>query len=673
MSGIEKIKNEIEGLKEQIRHHDHRYYVLNHPEISDREYDRLIRHLAQLETVHPELASADSPTQRVSGQPLEGFKQLSHKVPMLSLDNAYSFEEVKAWEQRVIKGLGPDQQPEYVTELKFDGTSASFTYQDGSFVFGASRGDGQTGDDITANLKTIRSVALRLISSPEHPLPQTLEVRGEVYMERKDFAKLNQQRQKNNEPLFVNPRNAAAGSLKLLDPKITASRRLKCYIHSFGLLERGKQFASHWEFVQTAQAWGLRVSPDSKLCKDLDQVIAECKRWQEKRDRLPYEVDGLVIKVNSLAQQRRLGQTLKSPRWALAYKFPAQQATTTIRQIKVQVGRTGVLTPVAILKPVQCGGVTISRATLHNFDEIARLDARVGDRVVIERAGEVIPKIIQTIKSVRKGEQKAPRAPLHCPICQSKIVKEKEAEVAYRCPNSICPAQLEKGLIHFASRGAMDIEGMGQSVVEQLVQQKLVRDVAEIYSLNKDKLLRLELFADKKAENLLQAIEKSKQQDLARLLYALGIRHVGEKAAFVLANKFGRIDQLAQAVEEELRDIPEVGPVVAASIVDFFKNPQAKEVLVKLKQAKLTMIQPKSKTASLPLAGRTFVFTGELQSFTRNQAQRLVQELGGSFSSAVSQNTDFLVAGARSGSKYKKAQQLHVKVINESEFKRMIK
>ncbi|MFC1630990.1 NAD-dependent DNA ligase LigA [Candidatus Omnitrophota bacterium] len=673
MSGIEKIKKEIEGLKEQIRHHDHRYYVLNHPEISDREYDRLIRHLAQLETRHPELASADSPTQRVSGQPLEGFKQLSHKVPMLSLDNAYSFEEVKAWEQRVIKGLGPDQQPEYVTELKFDGTSASFTYQDGSFVFGASRGDGQTGDDITANLKTIRSVALRLISSPEHPLPQTLEVRGEVYMERKDFAKLNQQRQKNNEPLFVNPRNAAAGSLKLLDPKITASRRLKCYIHSFGLLERGKQFASHWEFVQTAQAWGLRVSPDSKLCKDLDQVIAECKRWQEKRDRLPYEVDGLVIKVNSLAQQRRLGQTLKSPRWALAYKFPAQQATTTIRQIKVQVGRTGVLTPVAILKPVQCGGVTISRATLHNFDEIARLDARVGDRVVIERAGEVIPKIIQTIKSVRKGEQKPPRAPLHCPICQSKIVKEKEAEVAYRCPNSICPAQLEKGLIHFASRGAMDIEGMGQSVVEQLVQQKLVRDVAGIYSLNKDKLLRLELFAEKKAENLLQAIEKSKQQDLARLLYALGIRHVGEKAAFVLANKFGRIDQLAQAVEEELRDIPEVGPVVAASIADFFKNPQAKEVLVKLKQAKLTMIQPKSKTASLALAGRTFVFTGELQSFTRNQAQRLVQELGGSFSSAVSQNTDFLVTGARSGSKYKKAKQLHVKVINESEFKRMIK
>ncbi|MBU3933541.1 MAG: NAD-dependent DNA ligase LigA, partial [Candidatus Omnitrophica bacterium] len=403
---LDKTKKEIEELRQQIRHHDYRYYVLNQPEVSDSEYDKLMKQLENLEEKHPQLKTPDSPTQRVSGVPLKEFKQVKHRLPILSLDNAYSFDEVKEWAQRVRKILGRKEKVGYVTELKFDGVSATFLYKEGKFILGATRGDGQTGDDITPNLKTIRSAALRLISGKEYSFPQTLEVRGEVYMDRKDFEWLNEERKKEGEDLFVNPRNATAGSLKLLDAGIAAARKLKNFIHSFALLEKGKKFSTHWEFLRAAKSWGLRVNPYNKLCKDIDEVIAECERWQKRRESLPYDIDGMVIKVNRLAQQKRLGSTLKSPRWALAYKFPAQQETTIIEKIEVQVGRTGVLTPVAILQPVKCGGVTISRATLHNFDEISRLGVHIGDRVIIERAGEVIPKIVKVVKSARKGKKK---------------------------------------------------------------------------------------------------------------------------------------------------------------------------------------------------------------------------------------------------------------------------
>lgn len=669
----EKARRDVEKLKAQIRHHEYRYYVLNQPEISDSEYDRLMRRLKDLEGKYPQLRSPDSPTQRVGGEPLKEFKQVKHRLPMLSLDNAYSFEEVKDWAQRVRRGLGAREKVEYVTELKFDGISASFTYKRGKFVLGASRGDGQNGDDISANIRTVRTLALQLISDTKNPLPQILEVRGEIYMERKDFEKLNKRRKGQNEPLFANPRNAAAGSLKLLDPKITATRKLKNFIHSFAVLEKGKTFSTHWEFLQTAKGWGLRVNPYTCLCKDIDQVTAECEKWQKKRESLPYDIDGMVIKVNGLKQQERLGVTLKSPRWAVAYKFPAQQVTTILKDIKVQVGRTGVLTPVAILKPVECAGVTISRATLHNFDEIKRLDARIDDRVIVERAGEVIPKIVKAVKTVRRGKQEPFRIPLRCPVCGGKVVKEKEEEVAYRCPNLLCPAQLERGLIHFASRTAMDIEGMGKALVEQLVAKKLVRDFADIYTLTKQQLLTLDLFAEKKAEGLLTAIEKSKQQPLSRLLFALGIHHVGEKAALCLANRFGNIDKLIQATQEQLQAISEAGPIMAAAVVDFFKTHAAKQLIGKLKAAKVNMFQSTTRKGLQPLAGKAFVFTGELQEFSRSEAQRLVQELGGNYSSSVSKNVDFVVAGESPGSKYRRAKKINIKIINEAEFKRMIK
>ncbi|MBN3039265.1 MAG: NAD-dependent DNA ligase LigA [Candidatus Omnitrophica bacterium] len=674
MKQISKTKKEVEELREKIRHHDYCYYVLDQPEISDSEYDKLMRRLKSLESVHPELLTPDSPTQRVSGQPIKEFKSVRHRLPMLSLDNAYSYAELHDWVERVRKGLGQGEKIEYITELKFDGTSASFTYRDGRFILGATRGDGQIGDDITANLRTLPTVALRLISSAKYPVPKFLEVRGEVYMEHNDFQRLNREKQKKGEPLFVNPRNAAAGSLKLLDPKITAQRKLRHFIHSFGSLEKGKKISTHWEFIQSAREWGLRLNPHSRLCKNIDEVINECQKWQERRKTLAYDIDGMVIKINYIRQQQKLGHTLKSPRWAIAYKFPAEQATTVLQDIRVQVGRTGVLTPVAILKPVECGGVTISRATLHNFDEIKRLGVRVGDRVVVERAGDVIPKIIKAIEGVRTGRERIFHIPARCPDCGGKIVKEKEEEVAYRCTNPLCPIQLEKELVHFASRQAMDIEGMGKSVVEQLVRRGMVKNIADIYNaLNKEKLLQLDLFAEKKAENLLKAIEKSKDRPLSRLLFALGIRHVGEKAAYVLASRFGNIDDLAKAKQDDLQNIAEVGPIMAEAIVEFFSSLQAKKLVESLKKAGLNLREEMAGATAWSLTGKTFVFTGELEGYSRTQAQRLVQERGGNYSSAVSKNTDFIVIGKNPGSKYEKAKKLNVKIIKEKDFKKMVK
>ncbi|MCM8771201.1 MAG: NAD-dependent DNA ligase LigA [Candidatus Omnitrophica bacterium] len=663
-----QIKKKIEALRTQIRHHDYMYYVLSQPEISDREYDELMRKLKELEEQYPEFVTADSPTQRVGGEVLEGFKTVKHRLGMFSLDNTYNFDELKDWDGRVRKGLGSGAKIEYVTELKIDGVSLNLTYEKGLLIIGATRGDGTTGEDVTNNVKTVRAIPLKLMAGNA---PDLIEVRGEVYLDKEELEKINKQRQKEGEALFANPRNAASGSLKLLDPKLVAQRRLKFFAHSLGAF-KGKEIKSQWEYLMTIREWGLPVNPHSKLCKNLDEVIDYCKDWQDKREKLAYEIDGIVVKVNSLAQQKELGFTLKSPRWAVAYKYPAHQATTQVLQINVQVGRTGVITPVAELKPVECGGVTIKHATLHNFDEIKRLGLKIGDRVILERAGEVIPKIVKVVESVRTGKEKELQIPRVCPVCGGKITKEKEEEVAYRCINPSCPAQLERGLIHFASRAAMDIEGMGESVVKQLVGKGMVSDFADIYALKKEDLLKLDLFKEKKAENLLSAIEKSKRQSLSRLIYALGIRHVGEKAAFVLAQKFKTLDNLMQAKKEDFDGIYEVGEVMSQSIEDFFKQENTKKLIRKLKEAGVNTEEQEVRVKKTALTDKSVVFTGELKGFTRSQAEQLVRQMGGMTSSSVSKNTDFVVVGENPGAKYEKAKKLGIKIIDEKEFSRLI-
>ncbi len=661
-----EIKKEIDRLRDQIRRHDYLYYVLSQPEVSDKEYDDLMRKLKDLEDKYPQFKTKDSPTVRVSGGILEGFKAARHRQKMFSLDNTYSYDELWEWDERVRKGLKNGERIEYVAELKIDGVSANITYEKGILCIGATRGDGESGEDVTQNIKTIRAIPLALLGKDA---PDFIEIRGEVYMERRDFGILNKEREDAGEVLFANPRNATSGSLKLLDAGLVSKRRLNFFAHSLGEY-KGISILTQWDFLNKLKDWGMRINPYSKLCKNLDEVIEYCESWHKKKEKLTYDIDGIVIKVNSLSQQKNLGFTLKSPRWAVAYKYPAEQATTEVLEIIPQVGRTGVITPVAKLKPVACAGVIIKHATLHNFDEIKRLNVKEGDRVLIERAGEVIPKIIKVVQD--KGKH-AFVIPKNCPVCKGKVIKEKEEDVAYRCINPSCPAQLERGLVHFASRDAMDIEGMGEAVVEQLVRKGMVKDFADVYFLKKDGLLKLELFKDKKAQNLLNAIEKSKKQPLSRLLYGLGIRHVGEKAAYVLAQKFASLDNLIKAKKEELDDIYEVGSVMAESIVDFFSQEGTKELLKKLKEAGLNMeerIAPARKSA---LTGKTLVFTGELKDYSRSEAERLVRQYGGNASSSVSKNTDLVVAGENPGSKYDTAKKLGVKIINEDEFTEMIK
>lgn len=663
-----EIKREIEGLREQIRQYDYRYYVLAQPEVSDKEYDDLMSRLKGLEEKYPQFKTDDSPTQRVAGGILPGFKTVKHKQKMFSLDNTYSFDELRSWAERVSKGL--DRRAiEYVVELKIDGLSANLAYSKAKLIVGATRGDGEVGEDVTENIKTIRSIPLVMLGKD---IPDYIEVRGEVYIEKKDLGLLNKEREKNNETLFANPRNAAAGSLKQLDTAITVKRKLKFFAHSLGEI-RGIALGTQWEFLAGLRQWAIAVNPYSMLCKDLDEVMDYCKTWQEKRDKLAYEIDGVVVKVNSLDQQRKLGWTLKSPRWAVAYKFPAHQATTQVLKINVGVGRTGVITPVAELEPVVCAGVTIRHATLHNFDEIKRLDIREGDRVIIERAGEVIPKVIKVIESVRTGREKEFNIPQYCPECNSKITKEHQQDVAYRCINPSCPAQFQQGLRHFVSRGALDIEGMGQAVIEQLAAKKLVGDFADIYFLKKEDLLKLDLFKDKKADNLLKAIEKSKQRALSRLIYGLGIRHIGEKAAYVLAQKFRTIDDLMQANPEDFDSIYEIGLVMAQSIVEFFQQDSARQVIAKLKKAGLNLAEISGAANKKDLLGKVFVFTGELAGFSRTEAERLVRQAGGTASSSVSKNTDFVVSGNNSGSKYDKAKKLGIRIIDEKEFKELLR
>jgi DNA ligase (NAD+) len=657
---MKDIKKQIEGLRTRIRHHDYQYYILSQPEISDKEYDDLMRALLVLEEQHPKYRTQDSPTVRIGGGVLEGFKTFRHKQKMFSLDNTYSFDELKDWTERVHKGLG-SLKVEYVVELKIDGLSANITYEKSKLIVGATRGDGETGEDVTKNIKTIRAIPLVLLGSN---IPDLIEIRGEVYMERKDLVILNETREKNGEELFANPRNAAAGSLKLLDTTLVAKRRLNFFAHSLGEY-RGVTISSQWEFLEKLKEWGVRTNPYIRFCKTLEEVIDYCKIWQEKREKLTYEIDGIVVKINSLVQQSRLGFTHKSPRWAVAYKFPAQQATTEVLDIKVNVGRTGVITPTVELKPVECAGVIIRHATLHNFDEIKRLHIKNGDRVLIERAGEVIPKVVKVVESLGKKPFQPPKT---CPACKGKVVKAKEEDVAYRCINPSCPAQLERGLLHFASRQAMDIAGMGEAVVSQLVRKGLVRDFVDIYFLKKEDFLKLELFKHKKSENILEAIEKSKQKSLSRFIYGLGIRHVGEKSAYVLAEKFKTLDNIMKAELEDFDAIYEVGSVIAESIVDFFQQENTHRLIKKLREAGLSLEEKVISVKKSALTGKTVVFTGELKNFSRHQAEAFLRKYGGNAVSSVNRNTDFVVSGENPGSKYDKAKKLGVKIINEKEF-----
>ena len=677
-SKLAKARAEAEALRRDIRYYDYRYYALDDPEIPDAEYDKLYRKLKDLEEKYPEIVTPYSPTQRVSGTASSSFKPVQHDPPMLSLDNTYNAEEIREWAKRVGKGLKGEPCP-FMVEPKIDGLSLSLVYTDGSLKTAATRGDGETGEDVTANARTIQGLPHKILGNPPKPTaPKLIEIRGEVYITKKDFKKLNEEQKKKGEEPFANPRNAAAGSLRQKDPKITQQRKLRFLAHSFGKIESGFgpiPLTSQSGFLKICDMFKIPFFPkQTKRCNNIEEVIEFYNQQKDKIRELPYEVDGLVVKVDSIEQRRLLGQTAKSPRWAVAFKYPAPQVTTRVKNVIFSVGRTGVVTPVADLEPVPCGGVTISSASLHNFDEIGRLGLKVGDQVIVERAGEVIPKVVKVVSSVRTGIEKDIHIPKVCPVCKQPVVKEVEEDVAYRCVNPSCPAQIKRSLLHFASRDAMDIEGFGDAAVEQLVDGKKIRNFADIYSLKKEDLLQLELFADKKADNLLQNIEKSKSKPFSKLLYGLGIRHVGEKMARVLAKRFKSIEALQNASLETLQGIPDVGPIVTGSIRQFFGQTSVHSLLQKLKKAGLTMEEPDEQAGHpTPLAGKTLVLTGELENFSRSEAEGKVRELGGETSSSVSKKTSFVVAGSAAGSKLKKAKKLGIPILSEGEFLKLLR
>lgn len=666
----DEVREQIERLREEIRHHDRLYYVENKPEISDQQYDALLKKLEKLEKENPRFITPESPTQRVAGEPVGGFAVVEHKARMLSMDNTYNHGELREFDARVKKNLGGERY-EYVVELKIDGVSVALTYERGKLIRGATRGDGFKGDDITVNLKTIRSIPLRLEVSSAVDVPNFMEVRGEVYMRHESFEKINKEKEKAGEELFANPRNAAAGSLKLLDPRLVAKRGLDIFMHSFGYAE-GAVFKSQHELLKKLKEMGFRVNPNYKRCEDIDEALKFCDVWQKKREELEYDIDGMVVKVDSFAQQKRLGTTTKSPRWMIAYKYPAERVETKLLDIRIQVGRTGALTPVAVLKPVFVAGTTVTHASLHNQDEIERKDVRIGDTVTIEKAGEIIPQVVEVIKAKRTGKERKFEMPKKCPVCGAPT-KREEGEVAFRCENVFCPAQLKENLIHFASRSAMDIEGLGEAMVDQLVDKKLVKDYSDIYYLKFEQLRALERMGDKSAKNLIDAIEKSKENRLNRLMYALGIRHVGEHIADVLAKRFHSIDKLSEQTLEGLTAVQEIGPVVAESILEFFGNRASRKVLDRLAKAGVKMEEKPASASSSRLAGKTFVFTGELKNYSRADAEQMVRDMGGSASSSVSKKTDFVVAAEAPGSKYEKARRLGVKIIDEKEFEKIIK
>jgi len=656
-------EREIERLREQIRYHEHRYYVLDDPEISDYEFDQLMKKLQDLERQHPELITPDSPTQRVGGEPAAEFPKVRHSTPMMSLDNTYSVNELRDFDRRVRELSGRDRV-DYVGELKLDGLSMSLIYEKGALTHGVTRGNGVEGEDVTANLRTIRSLPLRFdVKKLDFwGKPRRLEVRGEVIMPRRAFAELNAQREAAGQPKFANPRNSAAGTMRLLDSRIVASRKLDIFLY-FALVDGRPPLAEHWKVLDTLAGLGFKVNPHRRLCRSLDEVLEFISEWDSRRDTLDYDTDGAVIKVNDTRLWDELGWTAKSPRWAVAFKYAARQATTVVRDIRAQVGRTGTLTPVADLEPVEVGGVTVSHATLHNMDEIERLGVRIGDTVLIQRAGEVIPQVVKVVKQAEHGREF--HMPKRCPVCGGEVFRA-EGEVAYRCMNSACPAQLKESLQHFAGRHAMDIDGLGEALVDQLVDKGLVKDVADLYSLRLEDLVALERMGEKSASNLLREIEESRKAELAAVIFAIGIPFVGERTAQLLADHFGSLDKLAAAGEDELDAVNEIGSKTAGGIANFFREEHNRKVLDKLRRAGLRFEQEKKRKAGQALAGKTFVLTGTLLTYSREEAQKVIEEAGGRVTGSVSKKTDYVVVGAEPGSKLDKARSLGVKTLDEA-------
>jgi len=664
MGADENVRARVEWLRKEIRKHNYHYYVLNAPLISDYEYDQLLRELQALEAEYPGLVTPDSPTQRIGAEPVEAFERVPHPAPMLSLSNAYNDEEVRAWYDRIARLDPRVREAEFVVEPKLDGLTVVLHYEQGLFVRGATRGDGEVGEDITANLRTVRSLPLRIPLDPEKPpAPSRLVVRGEAIIFLKDFEELNRRLEEAGERTYVNPRNTAAGSLRQLDPALTASRPIRLFCYAIVEAE-GEVPRTQWEVLQRLRALGFPVVDDVSLEKDLEGVLAAYRRWLERRETLPYEADGVVIKINDLALSESLGVVGKGPRGAIAYKFPAQVVTTQLLDIGLNIGRTGVITPYAILEPVEVGGVTVRQATLHNFDYIAEKDIRVGDRVYIKRAGDVIPYVIGPVAEARKGDEKPFRHPERCPACGERLEK-LEGEVAVYCVNAACPAQLVRNIEHFASRGAMDIEGLGIKVAELLVREGLVRDVADLYRLKKEDLLSLEGFGEKRAENLVSAIQATKDRPLSRLITALGIRNVGATVAAELARNFVSLERLAQASREELESIEGIGPIVAQAILDWFASPANRRILEKLAEYGVQPQEETSVAAEGPLAGMTFVLTGTLPTLTRQEAAELITRHGGRVASSVSRRTTYVVVGDSPGSKARRAEELGVSKLDE--------
>ncbi len=678
----------VEELRAQINRANYLYHALDAPEISDAAYDNLLKELRELEEHFPELVTADSPTQRVGSDVVTTFSELRHRIPMLSLDNAFSTGDLTAWEEKLRRTIGADAQfaVEYICELKIDGLSVSLTYENGRFVKGGTRGNGEVGEDITLNLRTIAALPMNLRpieeaniaesgSAKSATVPALIEIRGEVFMSHREFQRINEESEEKTEEkgggrTFANPRNAAAGSLRQKDPSITATRRLDVFLYAVGACE-GWEFDSQYDLLRTYREWGLRTNPNIQVCANIAEVVAFCSEWETKKESLPYDIDGVVIKVNPFLLQRELGQVSRSPRWAIAYKYPALQVRTRVERIDIQVGRTGALTPVAILTPVAVAGVMVGRATLHNQDEIARKDVRVGDTVVVQRAGEVIPEIVEVVVSERTGTEEVFVMPTKCPSCGTAVTKP-EGEAVTRCPNPICPAKVEQRLGHFVSRGAMDIEGIGDRHVEQLTQTGLVVDPADLYTLTLEQLLPLERMGEKLATKILDSIAGSKTRPLARLIFALGIRHIGEHSSEVLAAHFGTLEKLQAATVEELAAVFEIGRTTAESIGAYFAGPTAQAMLAKLKAAG---VEPTSNTAAAlsdELKGKTFVFTGTLTRMTREDAEALVKHMGGRASGSVSKQTSYVVAGDKAGSKLARAQELKVPALTEDEFLEMV-
>lgn len=668
INGRETILNTVNGyaeeLKREINYHNHCYHVKDAPEISDLQYDQIVRKLADLETAFPEIITPDSPTQRVGGEPIAAFQKVAHRMPMLSLGNAFNAEDLRSFDQR-LKRMSGRENIEYVLELKIDGLTAVLTYERGQFIRGATRGDGEVGEDVTHNLRTVKSIPLKLKK------PVSIDIRGEVYMTKAGFKELNDRRQESGESLFANPRNAAAGTIRQLDPKIARERPLG-YL-AYDLIYLGEDdLKTHIDVLRYLDELGFKVN-QRQFCSNIEEAITVTTTWMAKREDWPFEIDGLVLKVNDLALREELGNTAKSPRWAIAFKFPAQQQTTSVSDILASVGRTGAITPVAILEPVEVAGSTVSRATLHNEDELLRKDVHIGDTVVIQKAGDVIPEIVKVITENRTGRERKFQFPKVCPVCGADVIREP-GEAVHRCTNNLaCSAQLREGIIHFVSRNAMNIDGVGPSLISQLLDKALIKDVADLYFLKKADLIALERMGEKSTENVLKAIEESKTRSLDRLLFALGIRHVGVGAARILMQTYSSLDDLMKATSEQLVELDEIGPKIANSLVDYFSHQRNRELITKLRRGgvKMEMVLTDEKSDSV-LAGKTFVFTGGLESVTRNQAKEMVFKQGGKVTSSVSKKTDYVVVGSDPGSKAKKARELGLRILTEEEFKLLI-